>query len=116
MPFYEIAFQSGATTTGAPIAAFRAPTNGTRIWEIGWFCNAATASSMTVFRNTNASYAASTSTSAGQSTTLTDKAATSLVDTAWSAAPTITAASRMRRGQAPAAIGAGVGWSFRNGR
>jgi len=115
MPFYEIGFQTSAMATGAPIAALRAATNALRLWEIGWSCNAATASGVTLYRNTNASYAASTSTSVGQNTDPTSHAGTGIVDTAWSAAPTITAASRLRRGQAPAAIGAGVVWTFRNG-
>jgi hypothetical protein len=37
------------------------------------------------------------------------------VDTAWSTAPTITAASRLRRGQLPASIGAQWVWTFRDG-
>jgi hypothetical protein len=116
MPFYEIAFTTTATANGAPLAAIRAPTNTVRIWEIGWFCNAATVGQVTLFRNTNASYAASTSTSVGQAIDIAcSHAATGLVDTAWSAAPTITSASRLRRAQAPAVIGAGIVWTWRTG-
>lgn len=78
-------------------------------------CNAATASSVTLYRNTNASYAASASTAVGQQEQPADAAGTSLVDTAWTSAPTITAANRLRRFQLPATIGAGLIWSFVNG-
>jgi hypothetical protein len=115
MPFYEIAFITTATANGAAMAAIRAPTNGLKIWEIGWNCNAATASGITLYRNTVGGYTATTSTSVGQATFPVDHAATGLVDTAWSTAPTVTAAARIRSGRAPAAIGAGVVWSFRNG-
>jgi hypothetical protein len=115
MATYAIAFQSAAALTGAPYAAFRAPTRNSKIREIGLSCNAATASNISLFRNTNASYAASTSTSVGQQLNPADAAGTSLVDTAWSAAPTITAASRIRRFTLPATIGAGLVWVFQAG-
>lgn len=115
MAWYEIGFQTSATASGAPIAAFRAPTRTSRIWEIGWSCNAATASGLTIYRNTASGYTATTSTSAGQTTNPLWAAGTSVVDTAWSTAPTITAASRLRRGQLPASIGAQWVWTFRDG-
>jgi len=115
MSWYEIGFVTGATTTGAPIAAFRAPTRNSRLWEIGLFCNAATASQASLYRNTASGYTATTSTSVGQQVNPADAAGSSLVDTAWSTAPTITAASRLRKGQLPATIGAGLVWVFRNG-
>jgi len=112
---YAIGFQSVAAATGAPYAAFRAPTRNSKLREIGMSCNAATASNISLLRNTNASYAASTSTSVGQQLNPVDAAGTSLVDTAWSAAPTITAASRIRRFALPATIGAGLIWVFQAG-
>jgi hypothetical protein len=116
MPFYELGFLTTATANAAAVAALRAPTNTIRLWELGFFCNAATASSITLFRNTNASYAASTSTAAGIPVDIAcSHAGTGLIDTAWSAAPTITTASKLRRGGVPAAIGAGVVWTWRNG-
>lgn len=115
MAWYEIGFVTTATVTGAPIATFRAPTRTSRVWEIGWSCNAATATAATVLRNTNGSYAASASTSVGQQTNPLWANGTSLVDTAWTAAPTITAASRLRRGGLPASIGAQWVWTFRDG-
>ena len=112
MPRYTIGFVSGATTTGAPIAAFRAPSRNAQIVEIGVFCNAATASAISLFRNTASGYTATTSTSVGQQLDPSDVNASGLVDTAWSTAPTVTAASRLRKGQLPATIGAGLVWSF----
>ena len=112
MPRYSIGFVSTATGTGAPIATIEAPTRQLRVWEIGVFCNAATASGVSLFRNTNGSEANSTATSVGQAFNPADVAGTGLIGTAWSAAPTITAASRMRRGQLPATIGAGLIWTF----
>jgi hypothetical protein len=112
MAFYEIAFTTTATADAAPVAAIRAPTNAIRVVEIGWWNNAATASRVALFRNTNASYAASTSTSVGQKTDPASSAATGLVDTAWSAAPTITTTAMIRRAASAAAIGCGVVWCF----
>ncbi len=115
MAIYSIGFQSAAAAAGAAYAAFRAPSRNSCIREIGLSCNAATASNLTLFRNTNASYAASTSTSVGQQENPPDAAGTSLVDTVWSAAPTITTASKLRRFVLPATIGAGLVWVFQNG-
>lgn len=115
MPFYSMGFLTTATATGAPVLGIRAPTNAIKVWEIALNCKAATASGLVLYRNTNGSYAASTSTSVGQAEDPTSHAGTGLLDTAWSAAPTITAASKMRYGGAPAAIGAGWIWTSRAG-
>ena len=115
MARYSIGFQSAAAGAGAAYAAFRAPTRNSRLVELGLACNAATVSNLSLFRNTNGSYAASTSSSAGQQENPADANGTSLVDSAWSAAPTITAASRIRRFTLPATIGAGMIWYFQNG-
>jgi hypothetical protein len=115
MAIYSIGFQSAAAAAGAAYAAFRAPTRNSRIREIGLSCNAATASNVTLFRNTAAGYAASASTSVGQQLNPPDANGTSLVDTAWTTAPTITAASKLRRFVLPATIGAGLVWVFQNG-
>lgn len=112
MPRYSIGFVSGAATTGAPIATIEAPTRCLYVVEIGLFCNAATASAASLFRNTAGSEANSTATSAGQPFNPADVAGTGVIGTAWSTAPTITAASRIRRGQLPATIGAGLIWTF----
>lgn len=112
MARYSIGFQSAAAAAGAAYAAFRAPTRNSRLVEIGVSCNAATASSISLFRNTAAGYAASTSSSVGQQENPIDAAGTSLVDSAWTTAPTITAASRIRRFGLPATIGAGLIWTF----
>lgn len=115
MAFYEIGWVSTATGANSPLAAFRAPTRQSRLWEMGITLNAATASLVSLFRNTAGGYSANASSSVGQQENPTDAAGTSLVDTGWSTAPTINAASRLRRYQLPATIGAGLIWTFRNG-
>jgi hypothetical protein len=112
---YSIGFQTAAAGASAAYAAFRAPTNTSRLFEIGLACNAATTSPVTLYRNTNGSYAASTSTSVGQAETLGSAAGTSLVDTAWSAAPTVTTGSKMRKFGLVNSAGAGFVWVFVNG-
>ena len=114
MAWYEAGFSTPAALTVAPLAAFRAVSRTSRVWEIGLFCNAATASQCSVLRNTAAGYTATTSV-AGQTTNPLWASATSVIDTAWSTAPTVTAANMFRRAQAPAAIGAGFVWTFRDG-
>lgn len=115
MPRYEIGFTTPAAAAGAAYCAFRAPARRSRLVELMLSCNAATASLVSLFRNTAAGYAASASTSVGQPTDPTDSPGTSLVDTAWTTPPTITAASRLRRHQLPATIGAGLLWTFQSG-
>lgn len=115
MAIYSIGFQSVAAAAGAPYAAFRAPTRNSKLREIGLSCNAATASNISLFRNTASGYTATTSTAVGQQLNPPDANGTSLVDTAWSTAPTITAANRLRRFALPATIGAGLIWVFQNG-
>lgn len=112
---HRIGFQSAAAAAGAAYAAFRAPTRYSKLVEIGLACNAATASNISLLRNTNASYAASTSTSVGQADNPSAAAGTSLIDTAWTTAPTVTAASRLMRYTLPATIGAGLIWTFPEG-
>lgn len=112
MPRYSIGFVSTATGAGAPIATIEAPTRCLYVVEIGVFCNAATASGVSLLRNTASGEANSTATSAGQPFNPADVAGTGVIGTAWSTAPTITAASRIRRGQLPATIGAGLIWTF----
>jgi hypothetical protein len=109
---YRIGFQSVAAAASAAYAAFRAPTRTSRVLELGLACNAATASNISLLRNTAGGYAASTSTSVGQADLPIAAAGTSLVDTAWTTAPTVTAASRLMRYTLPATIGAGMVWTF----
>jgi hypothetical protein len=114
---YEIGFQSAAAAAGAAYAAFRAPTRNSKLLELGLSCNAATASNISLLRNTAAGYTATTSSSVGQQENPSgaDAAGTSVVDSAWSTPPTVTAASRIRRFTLPATIGAGLIWTFQNG-
>jgi hypothetical protein len=113
---YEVGFQSAAAAAGAAYCAIRMPTAGKqlKLLELWLSNNAATLSNISLFRNTNGSYAASTSTT-GQKTSTNDGAATGVVDTAWSAAATITAANRGRRFALPATAGAGMTWVWQNG-
>lgn len=112
---YEIGFQSAAAAAGAAYFGFRAPTRMSKILEMGLSCNAATASPISLLRNTNASYAASASSSVGQAQNQAAAPGTSLVDTAWTTLPTVTAASRMRRFMLPATIGASLIWVWPEG-
>lgn len=115
MARYEIAFTTAAAGAGTAYCAFRAPTRRSKLVELFLSLNAATASLVSLFRNTAAGYAASASTGVGQADDTSDPAGTSLVDTAWTTPATITAANRMRRFQLPATIGAGLVWVFQNG-
>jgi hypothetical protein len=112
---YRIGFVTPAAAASAAYAAIRAPSRGMKLMEIGLSNNAATASNISLFRNTAATYAASTSTSAGQADNPSMAAGTGLVDTAWTTAPTVTAASRLLRYTLPATIGAGLIWTFPEG-
>jgi hypothetical protein len=116
MPFFEIGFTTTATADAAAVAAIRPGTNdGIRVLEIGWYNNAATASRVALFRNTNASYAASTSTSVGQRTDPSSYASEAVIDTAWTSAPTISSTAMLRRGVAGGSIGSCFVWSFQYG-
>lgn len=113
MPLYSISAASPAALTVAPIATIWAAA-GTRLKlkEIGVFCNAATASGVALYRPTNTPVASTTA--VGQAYDTADVAGGGLLGTAWSTAPTVSAALSLRRVQLPAAIGAGVIWQFDN--
>jgi hypothetical protein len=111
MSWHRLGFTTPAATTGAPLAAFRAVSRTSRVLEVGVFCNAATASQVALYRNTAAGYTATTSV-VGQTPNPLWAAATSAIDTAWSTAPTVTAANIFSRAQMPAAIGSGFVWQF----
>lgn len=111
MALYSISAASTATVTVAPIATLAAGAGARlRLLELGVFCNAATASAVALYRPTNTPVV--TTSTAGQPYDVADLAATGLLGTAWSTAPTVTAANSLRRVQLPAAIGAGVIWQF----
>lgn len=112
---YRIGFASAAAAASAAYAAFRAPTRTSKLIELGLACNAATASNISLLRNTAAGYAATTSSSAGIPDNPMAAAGTSLIDSAWSTAPTVTAASRLQKYTLPATIGAGLIWTFPEG-
>lgn len=114
MARYTAAVTTPAAAAGAAFATFHTvATDRPRIVEIGAFCNAATAASLQLIRPNNTPVA-STSV-VGQPEDPSDPAATCLVDTAWSTAPTIGSNVPLRRAVMPATIGAGVIWVFQNG-
>jgi hypothetical protein len=116
MPFYEMSVATVAALTNAPAAAIRAPTNAIKVWEIWWEITAATATTISLYRNTASGYTATTSTSVGQMTDPSiGTAGTGVLDTAWSTPPTITSGAKIRRSAVAGTIGAGAAWKFRNG-
>ena len=111
MALYSVSAPSTATVTVAPIATLWAGAGKRlRLKELGVFCNAATASAVALYRATNTPAASTTAVGQGYDTT--DLAATGLLGTVWSTAPTVSALLGLRRVQLPAAIGAGVIWQF----
>lgn len=112
---YRMGVVSAAAAASAAYCALRAPTRGMKLIEIGLSCNAATASNLSLLRNTAGTYAASASSSAGQPDNPSMAAGTGVWDTAWTTAPTVTAASRLNRFTLPATIGSGVIWTFPEG-
>jgi hypothetical protein len=116
MPFYEMSVATVAALTNAPAGAIRAPTNPIKIWEIWWEITAATATTLSLYRNTASGYTATTSTSAGQIIDLaTSHTGTGVLDTAWSTPPTVTTTAKIRRSAVAGTAGAGICWKFRNG-
>ena len=113
MAKYSISATTSAAATVAPFATIRAGSSSrVRLLELGIFNNAATASSVALYRATN-TFVPTTSV-LGQQYDTNDPASIANLDTAWSTAPTVTAASSLRRVSLPASIGAGVIWQFDN--
>lgn len=106
---------SVATPAAAAGAAYMtigaAASTRTRILEIGIFVNAATASSVGLFRPTNTPVATTTVVTVPDDPA--DAAGVTLLGTAWSTAPTVGTVA-LRRAVMPAAIGAGIIWQFEN--
>ena len=114
MARYSCAVTTPAAATGAAFATFHSTASDKpRIVEIGFFNNAATASSVQLIRPANTPVA---STSVlGQAEEVADPAGTCNIDTAWSTAPTISTNVPLRRVVLPATAGAGVIWTFPQG-
>lgn len=110
MPAYSAGVATPAPLTVAPYATIRAGTaTRIRLLEVGVFCNAATLSSIGLYRAAN-TFVPTTS-ALGQAYDTSDQAALGNIDTAWSTAPTV-ATVPLRRAVLPAAIGAGIVWQF----
>jgi hypothetical protein len=98
-----------AAVSGTFVTLHSVATDSPRIFEIGIFCNAATASSVELCRPSNTPVASTSL--LGQVENPPDPAATCMLDTAWSTAP-VYGATPMRRIVLPATIGAGCIWLF----
>ena len=111
MARYAAGFTTTATAAGAAIADLRTAA-GERAYvrEIGLFLNAATASSIGVYRPSTLGTASTSVTAVPVDPA--DAAATASVGTAWSVAPAISTNVPLRKAALPAAIGNGLIWQF----
>jgi hypothetical protein len=110
MALYEVAVATPAAAAGAAYCDIRTAAGArAEIREIGAVCNAATASAIGLIRP--ATVGTATTTTAGQPEDPADTAATAVIGTAWSSAPTIGTIYLRRFGTA-AQIGAGIVWSW----
>jgi hypothetical protein len=112
---YRIGFASAAAAASAAYCVIRAPSRAMKVTELGLSCNAATASNITLARNTAGTYAAATSSSVGQADNPLAAVGTGLVDLTFTVAPTVTVGSRLMRYTLPATIGSGLIWTFPEG-
>lgn len=111
MALYSCSVTTPAAASGAAFAAIRAAASDrVRVTEIGGFLNAATASSVQLVRA--ATNGTTSTTVVPQANDPADASATSLVATAWSAAPTISTNVPLRRVVLPATAGNGWIWVF----
>ena len=110
MSRYHVGFVTAAAAAAAALFDIRTNTTArAKILEIGMFCTAATAVTLSLERQTTLGTASTTVVpQAGEPG---DPAATALLGTAWSVAPASTAVP-LRRMAIPANIGAGVIWTF----
>ena len=116
MARHAAGFTTTATVTAAAIADLRSG-SGERLYvrEIGLFLNAATASSIGLYRPSTLGTASTSVTAVPVDPA--DAAATGSVGTAWSVAPAVSTNVPIRKAMLPAAIGNGIIWTFpdRNG-
>lgn len=113
MALYGVANTSAAAASNAAYCDLRAG-SGQRIYirEIGITLNAATASSIGLGRPASAGTTSSSTT--GVALDPADSSTSTVMGTAWSAAPTAPS-TYMRRFVAPATAGSGVTWYFDRG-
>ena len=113
---YSAAVATPAPLTVAPYATIGAAAGlRTRIFEIGLFNNAATASAIGLYRATNTFVVTTSVVTQPEEEPTINPAGSTIVGTAWSTAPTIGSNVAFRRAQLPAAIGAGIIWQFPEG-
>lgn len=111
MAIHHVAIATAAALTAAAIAKLKAgATNRIQVREIGVFCNAATTSAVGLIRP--ATEGTSSATAVPVAGDPANGAAGAVLESAWTVAPTVGTNVYLRRAQLPAAIGAGVIWTF----
>ena len=112
--FVASAASAAAPAAAAPFAEFRnAATRRCYVYEVGVFLGAATASGAALARaGVQGTGGASSATGQAEDSAAPNATATGLFVNAFTVAPTFTAANTMRRVRLPAAIGAGIIWSW----
>lgn len=115
MARYENCIQKASGAAAGAVVSLRAASasRDVRVFEIGISVVTAVAGEIGIGRPAN-SPVATTSTAAGAPLDNVSGAGASLIDSAWSTAPTAPTVP-WRRFQFPATIGAGVIWTFPNG-
>lgn len=112
MAIYEVGWQTVAAVTVAPYAEFRTGANNPAlIYEMGFACNAATASSIGIYRPAAIGVTPGTTT-VPVPVDSDYPAATAIIANTWGTAPTISTNVSFRRSTLAAAIGAGVVWTW----
>lgn len=112
MAIYEVGWQTVAALTVAPYAEFRTGANyPALIYEMGFTCNAATASSIGIYRPAAIGITPGTTTIPVPVDSDYTTASTTVANT-WGTAPTISTNVSFRRATLAAAIGAGVVWTW----
>jgi outer membrane protein assembly factor BamA len=112
MAIYEVGWQTVAPLTVAPYAEFRTGANNPAlIYEMGFFVNAATASSVGIYRPAAIGVTPATTT-VPIAVDSDYPTATAIVANTWGTAPTISSNVSLRRAQLSANIGAGIVWTW----
>ena len=114
MARYSAGWTKAAPATGTFISQLRTTSaKDIRVWEVGCFCSTAVALSVGLIRSLTVGATFTTVTPVADDTSA--GAAGTLVDTAITTQPTITANTYLRKAVLPATIGAGVIWTFPQG-
>lgn len=110
MALYGAAAATPAPALSAPYAVIRAGAGARiRLKQVGFFLNAATSSTIGLYRASNTPVPTTSALGAPYDTG--DSAGTGAVDTVWSTAPTVSG-TPFRRILLPATVAAGVIWQF----